>query len=632
MKKRKLSRIIAVAIIAALTMTSFIGCGNESSKTATSSSSAEEIQDSIAGVETKLTNAKLDGEEAPVEGTVFRTMFTFTPPPAGHGNPLVNGGPDWSMEPILYDYFCDYSPQPEKTFKPSLLESYDFTDKVLTLKLRENLKWSDGSPITADDLLCDLYIDMTINKIAYYGDSVTKTDDRTVTIKFNTDSPLILDYVLKSPMRFSKKEYGKFSEEYKQVFESMRQLKDDGNYSFTKEGDEKISNVTTEINNYLPDVKSIVTSGPYVVETVTSSEMIFKRNPYYRNPLKIEKIQAMRPTSNESQAVSVMNKDFDGEGMGLSTDMAKKVAENNKDTIRQMVIPEYSELGFCFNVNKAPTDDVKVRKAIAYIIDKASIAPVSEPGMRLGDEYAVGLPPSIRDKYFDKEFLDTLENYTMDTKKAEELLKDAGWSKKGDKWVDANGESPEIKIAGVGEFPAYVVMGEAAANMLKDFGLNASFTPKESAAYSDYAISGDASMVIDGFGSTTSTQHPFEAYDALGWYGKRMNIKDVDKGEQVYKNAVTGEDFKYSEKSRELFQAKDDKEISEKAKEFAKFFNDSMWFCPITEKYYIYRIHNDKLSMAPAETGKELSDFYWSGTTSALLGKMLKAGQVYYVK
>lgn len=631
MKKRKLSRIIAVAIITALTATSFIGCGNSDSST-NSASSSQEVQDSIAGVETKLTNAKLDGDEAPVEGTVLTTMLTFTPPPAGHGNPAVNGGPDWSMEPIMYDYLCDYSPQPEKTFKPSALESYDFTDKVLTMKLKDNLKWSDGSEITADDLLCTIYIDMTINKTAYYGESITKVDDKTIKIKYNTDSPLILDYILKSPLRYSRKDYGKFADQYKQVFETMRTVKDDGNYTMTKEGDEKISNITTEFNNYLPDVKTIMTSGPYMVTTVTSSEMVFERNPYYRTPLKIEKIKGIRPTSTESQAVSVMNKDYDAEGMGLSADMAKKVAENNKDTIRQMVVPEYSELGFCFNINKAPTDDVNVRKAIAYIIDKQSIAPVSEPGMRVGDQYAVGLPPSIRDKYFDQDFLDTLEDYTVNTEKAEELLKDAGWSKKGDKWVDKNGESPEIKIAGVGEFPAYVVIGEAAANMLNEFGLNATFTPKESAAYSDYAISGDASMVIDGFGSTTSTQHPFEAYDAISWYGKRMNIKDVDKGEQVYKDPVTGEDFKYSEESKKLFQAKNDEEIAEYAKPFAKFFNDAMWFCPITEKYYIYRIHNEKLSMAPAETGKELSDFYWSGTTSALLGKMLKAGQVYYVK
>ena len=169
-----------------------------------------------------------------------------------------------------------------------------------------------------------------------------------------------------------------------------------------------------------------------------------------------------------------------------------------------MVVPEFSSLGFEMNTKNYPTDDVNVRKAIAYIIDTEQIAPVSEPGMVKGDEYAVGLPPSIRDKYLSKDFLSTLNNYDSNYEKAEECLKAAGWSKKGEKWVDAKGESPEIVIAGVGEYPAYVVMGEAAANMLNEFGLNASYTSKEAAAYNDYCTSGQGNMTVDGFASATA--------------------------------------------------------------------------------------------------------------------------------
>lgn len=629
MKKGKILGLISEAIII-IVLTSFIGCDYDVASS--NLNNAEEYDGSIMGIKTKLTNAKLDGKEASVDGTVLTTTLTFTPPPAGHGNPAVNGGPDWSMEPILFDYLCGYSLQPEKTFKPSLLESYEFKDKVLTLKLKEGLKWSDGSPMTADDLLCTIYIDMTINKIAYYAESVIELNDTTIQIIYNTESPLILDYILKSPLKYPKKEYGKYGEEYKKAFETMRATKENGNYAFTKEGENYISSIVEEFNNYLPDIKTIMCSGPYVVKTITSSEMIFERNPNYRISMKIEKIKAIRPTSSESTAVAILNKEYDAEGMGLSKDMAKKVAENNKDTIRQMIIPEYSQVGFCFNVTKAPTDDINLRKAIAYVIDKKAIAPISEPGMEVGDQYAVALPPSVRDKYLDKDFLDSLEDYTMNKEKAEELLKDGGWQKKDDKWINKDGESPEIKIAGVTEFPAHVVMGESAAKMLKDFGLNAIFTPKESAAYNEYAVSGDASIIIDGFGSTQNSQHPFEAYDALSWYGKRMNIKDADKGEQVYKDEVSNKKFKYSENLLKLFESKDDAAITENTKEFAKFYNDEMRYLPITEKYYIYRIHNEKLSMAPAETGKELADFYWSGTTSSLLGKMLRDGQVYYVK
>jgi len=627
MKKTKLTKMLAVTMVVAMTATSLAGCGSDSEKKTTVS-----VEDSVTQVKTTLTNAKLEGEKADPAGTVLTTMVSFTPAPAGHGNPAVNGGPDWSMEPIIYDYLCDYSSQPEKTFKPSLLEKYEFKDKVLTLTLKKDLKWSDGSPINADDLICNTFMDMTINKVAYFGDSVTKKDDLTVEIKYNKDAKLLLDYILKSSLKYPASQYGKWADQFKIAFESKRELKDNKDYKFTTEGDKMVADATTEFNKYLPSIFEIKCSGAYVPTTVTSAEMVFEQNKYFRNKLQIEKIKGIRPTSTESTAVSIMNKEYDAEGMGLSPDMALKVAENNKETIRQMVVPEFSSIGFCFNVNKAPTNDVKVRKAIAYIIDKAQIAPVSEPGMRLGDEYAVGLPPSIRDKYLSKDFLGTLDNYSLDLEKAEDLLKEAGWKEKKGKWVDGNGESPEIKIAGVGEYPAYVVIGEAAANMLKDFGLNATFTPKEAAAYNDYAISGDASMVIDGFASTQNTQHPFEAYDAISWYGKRMNLKFPTTGGNIFKNDETGEDFNYSEKSNELFNADSDEKVTESTEEFAQFFNDNMWFVPITEKFYVFRIHNPKLSMAAAPTSEELKDFYWSGTTSAILGKTLRAGELYYIK
>lgn len=630
MKRNKLKTIISISMVLALSLTSLVGCGNTNKDSETNS---ESILDSVVSVETVLKNAKLEGEKADVEGTVLSTSVYFTPGAAAHGNPAVNGGPEWSMEPLIYDYLCDYSSKPEKTFKPSLLESYDFTDGLLTLKLKDNLKWSDGSDMTSDDLMCNLFIDMTVNNIAYYAESVTQVDNLTVQIKYIKDAQLLLDYILKTALKYPKSEYGEFAAAFQESFENNREIDENGNYKFTEEGDTKNSETTTSLNNYLPDLMSIKCSGAYVPVSMTSSEMIFEQNQYYRIPLYIEKIRGIRPTSTESNALAISNGDYDAEGMGLSPDLAKKVAENNSDTIRQILVPEFSTVGFCMNVQKYPSSDVNVRKAIAYIIDIEQIAPVSEPGMVKGDEYAVCLPPSVRDKYLSEDFLSTLDDYSYNLEKAAECLEAAGWSKKGNQWVDANGDSPEIIIAGAGEYPNHVVLAEAAANMMKDFGLNAKFTPKEAAAYNDYVATGDAHMSVDNFGGTINTQHPHEAYSGIWWYGKRgMNLEFPEKGELVWKNEETGEDFNYSQKMTELFDAGTDEEISKVTQEFAQFFNDNVWFIPVTEKNYIFRIHNPKLSMPEAEAGVETNNFYWSGTTSAILGKAIRSEELYYIK
>lgn len=629
MKRNKLKQLIALTMTVALTASIFVGCKSSG----TESQTAEQIMDEVVSVKTTMTNAKLAGEKADAKGTTLSTTVYFTPGAAAHGNPAVNGGPEWSMEPIIYDYLTDYSSKPEKTFKPSLLESYEFKDKVLTLKLKKDLKWSDGSDITIDDLMCNLFMDMTVNNIAYYAESVKKVDDLTIQVKYVKDATLLLDYILKTALKYPVSNYGEFAKEYQDVFENYRVIGDNRNYKFTEEGDKKVAEATKALNNYLPDLMSIKVSGAYVPKTMTSAEIIFEQNPYYRVPLHIEKIIGIRPTSTESNALAISNGDYDAEGMGLSPDMALKVAQNNKDTIRQIVVPEFSAVGFCMNTQKYPTNDVNVRKAIAYIIDIAQIAPVSEPGMVKGDEYAVALPPSVRDKYLSKDFLNTLENYDVNLDKAKEYLEKAGWTKKADQWVDKDGQSPEIIIAGAGEYPNHVVIAEATTNMMKDFGLNAVFTPKEAAAYNDYVASGDAHMTVDNFGGAISTQHPNESYSGIWWYGKRgMNLKFPEQGELIWKDEETGEDFNYSQHMTKLFEAGTDEEISAVTEEFAKFFNDNVWFIPVTEKNYIFRIHNPELSMPEAETGVVTNNFYWSGTPSAILGKAIRSEELYYVK
>ncbi|WP_291648271.1 ABC transporter substrate-binding protein [Clostridium sp.] len=629
MRKNKLKKLIAFTVVLTLSTSVFIGCKNNEP----GNTDADSIMDSVISVETALKNARVEGDIADSKGTELSTTVYFTPGAAAHGNPAVNGGPEWSMEPIIYDYLCDYSSKPEKTFKPSLLESYEFKDKVLTLKLKDGLKWSDGSDITIDDLMCNLFVDMTVNNIAYYAESVKKIDDLTIQVKYIKEATLLLDYILKTALKYPVSNYGEFAKEYQDAFENYRIVDEKGNYKFTEEGDKKVSDATSDLNKYLPDLMSIKVSGAYVPKTMTSAEMIFEQNPYYRVPLHIEKIRGIRPTSTESNALAISNGDYDAEGMGLSPDLALKVAENNKETIRQIVVPEFSTVGFCMNTQKYPSNDVNVRKAIAYIIDIEQIAPVSEPGMVKGDEYAVALPPSVRDKYLSKDFLNSLENYDVNLEKAEEYLEKAGWSKKANQWVDENGESPEIIVAGAGEYPNHVVIAEAATNMMKDFGLNAVFTPKEAAAYNDYVASGDAHMTVDNFGGAISTQHPHEAYSGIWWYGKRgMNLKFPEQGELIWKNEETNKDFNYSEKMTELFDAATDEEISSVSEEFAKFFNDNVWFIPVTEKNYIFRIHNPKLSMPEAETGVETNNFYWSGTPSAILGKSIRSEELYYIK
>lgn len=626
-----IKRTMMAAAVAGMILT---GCGNAASGSGGSEGggeSAEAIETALS-VETTLTNTKLEGEKDENSRTVT-TLLEFTPEPAGHGHPYVEGGPNWSLQPLIYETLCDYSSQPETTFKPQLLESYTWEDQVLTMKLKEGLQYSDGSEINADELLNNMYMDLSNQQLLMYAESIEKVDDLTVRVTYTKNSSLIVTYLLKSLLMFPSSEYGQWAAVYQDIFENMRELNDEGDYSMTEEGQKLFDETTLDCNNYLPKMTEIKTSGAYQIETVTSDEITLKANPYYRNQLDIDTIVGIRQSSTEAFQIAVQNKEMDLEAGGLSTDLALTVAKQNKDTIRQVGIPAFSQWGFCMNVNKAPTDKLEVRQAIAYIIDTEQIAPASEPGMIVADQYATAMPLSLRDKYLSEEDLASMTKYDLNLEKATELLESVGWTKQGNQWVDETGAVPEIIIGGIGSYQVELIMGEAAANMLQEFGIKASFVSKEVSAYSDYSQSGQAHMIIDGFGSAQSTQHPYEVYAGIWWFGKRMNLTFPEAGEKlVWKDDVTGEDFHYEDVVNELKLANTEEEISAAALKLAKFHNDNLWYIPVTDQCFIYRIHNDKLSLPAVETGEAVSDFVWSGTSSVVLGKLIHSGEMYYVK
>lgn len=624
-KRMKWKALVSMLLAAAMLCSLLAGCksaddpGNDTPKTALS-------------VETKLTDTKLEGEKDETK-TTLTTLLTFTPEPAGHGHPTVEGGPDWSTQPLIYESLCDYSSQPTTTFKPQLLESYTREGKVLTLKLREGLKYSDGSPITADDLLNNMYMDMSVQQLMVYAETMEKLDDLTVRVTYTKESDLIMTYLLKSLLMYSYSEYGKWGDIYRDIFENMRELNDEGDYKLTDEGQKLYDETVLDCNNYLPRMTEIKTSGPYYISTVTSDEITLSANPYYRNELDIKTIVGIRQSSSEAFQIAVQNKEMDLEAGGLSTDLALTIAEQNKDTIRQVGVPACSQWGFCMNVNKAPTDKLEVRQAIAYIVDVEQIAPASEPGMIAADEYATSLPYMLRDKYLSEEQLATLTSYKLNLEKAAELLESIGWTKQGNQWVDETGAVPEIEITGIGSYQVCLIMGEAAANELNEFGIKASFVSKEASAYNDYAQSGQAHMVIDGFGSAQSTQHPYEDFSGIWWYGKRMNLTFPPNGEKlVWKDDVTGEDFHFQDVTDAVKMASSDEEASELVYQVAQFFNHNVWYIPVTDQCFIYRIHNDKLSMPSVKTGEPVYDYVWSGNSSIVLAKLIHSGELYFVK
>ncbi|MEM9137546.1 MAG: ABC transporter substrate-binding protein, partial [Cyanobacteria bacterium P01_F01_bin.42] len=155
---------------------------------------------------------------------------------------------------------------------PALAESWVFSEdqKEITFTLRENLKWSDGEPLTVDDVLFtynDIYFNEKIPtdtrdllRIGKEGKlpSVTKVDQQRV--KFAIPEPFapFLRYTGIGLMPKHK------------LAEIVSQEDEEGNSAF-------ISELGVGTNP-----QEIIVPGPYTIDSYRTGErVILKRNPHY---------------------------------------------------------------------------------------------------------------------------------------------------------------------------------------------------------------------------------------------------------------------------------------------------------------------------------------------------------------
>lgn len=574
-----------------------------------------------------------------VDTTKTLTTFVNTqPPPAFHGNPFDDvAGLNWSVQPFLFEPLTDYSALPEKEYRPAALESFKMEGKTLTMVLRDGLKWSDGSPLTVDDVLTSLYMQAAKGTLWQVAESVEKVDERTLVVEFVNESPLNLNLILPTYIMTPAATYGDFAAELRDYVEQYRVWDEaTGRYKFDAAGQDVINDINTRLGNYKPDpLKDVLFSGPYVLTGVTSAEMIFEANPHYYMEVKIPKIRALRSAGGESFATAVLEEAFTVENGGLSPEMTQQVENKFKDKLRTIFIPEFSQIGYLFNYQKYPFNIPEVRKAFAYMMDRETLIKLAEPGSFVSDTHATGMLPSLIPAYSSQAFLDSLTDYSYNPAKAEELLTSIGWKKVNGKWANENGEVVRIELVTIGSWPSLMFPSEAYATMLKEAGFEVEFKPMEFAAMIDYMNKGEHQIASYFVPSMSTYAHPWEVYNQayLGAYAGRMNLPQLEPGEdRILKAPSTGKEYNVTQLLARLYEATDPDEVRSITEDLMTLTNDLVPFIPLIEKTAPLRIYDPKLSAAEGELGKPQSDFFWYGNLNNMLTKQLRAGELYFVK
>ncbi len=342
-----------------------------------------------------------------------------------------------------------------------------------TFTLREELKWSDGKPITANDFVYSwnrAISEETAADYAYMFESiegysegrlnVTAPDERTLVVKLISVTPYFLELC---------------------AFPTFFPVREDI--------------VESAPDTWTLSPETYIGNGAYMLqEWVHDSYMILKKNPNYWNATEItgpETIKFMLMSDDNAILAAFRN----GEILfadSLPTDEIDAWKDKPEFNIQGQLGTYY----ISFNTEKPPLNNPMIRKALVLAIDRDYI--VTNIGKAGQQPAGAFIPTGLSDADPTEEFREvggdyydpSQEGYQANLEQAKKLLLDAGYP---------NGEGiPTIEYL-YNEGSGHQLIAEAVQSMWKDIGINVTLASQEWNTFLNTRKNGEYYMARNGW-------------------------------------------------------------------------------------------------------------------------------------
>jgi len=336
--------------------------------------------------------------------------------------------------------------------------------RTITFKLKPNLKWADGKPLTSADVL-------------YTWQLVTDDNTRT---PYGSDYKLVIKAEAPDPQTFQ----ATYSEPFAPALESWAGLHILPRHLL------KGQDINTTSFARKP-----VGSHYYKLENWSNGERItLVKNPYAtQGQPKIDRLLSRFIPDSAAQFLELLADNIDV--MNLDPIQYARVIPARSDISNKIAL--YKELGsqytyLGFNLKHKPFDDLKVRLAINYAINKQELI----DGVLLG----LGLPVSSPYKPGTRWSNPALTPYAYDPNKALALLKEAGYEDHDrDGILDKDGKPLAFEIL-TNQNPQRVMSAVLIQRRLKEIGIDVKIRQLEWATFiSRFIKTGDFDVVVLGW-------------------------------------------------------------------------------------------------------------------------------------
>ncbi|MQY15835.1 hypothetical protein SRB5_60260 [Streptomyces sp. RB5] len=458
----------------------------------------------VAGVPGLAACSKADPKDDDKKSSgEFHGAYPFNKPPDGHFN--RGGGPNGLAPVAMYlldGPYSDLIHMPgalweweAKKWVYYLAESSEFSAdfSTFTVKLRAGLKWSDGKELTSQDYLTTMYVQWIQNSPSWASiDKIEAPDKQTFVVTLKSPAAIIDRYILKSAV-IDTGTYGDFANRAKALVESGK----------ATDSPEAVA-LNKEFNAFRP--KGIVASGPFTVDpkliTAAKLTLVKNENGYRAGDVKFDKIILFNGETPDV-APLVESKDVDYATHGFTPAQEKAFESVGYRIMRP---PTYSGPALFINHDKVKAfSDKRARQALAHVIKRGDAGAVALGDSGKAVDFMAGFSDVQVPDWLSAEDQGKLNKYENDLAKAEDLLTQAGWKKKGDSWQTPDGKTAEFVISYPSDFADWSAAGDNVAEQLSDFGIKVTPKGQKFESYNPEVDKGNFELAIHAWGAS---QHP----------------------------------------------------------------------------------------------------------------------------
>ena len=390
--------------------------------------------------------------------------------------------------------------------------SNDFTSVALTV--RDGVKWSDGSTLTADDVAYSYQIMKDNKGVNYYALPITavSVNGSVVTVKFDGSQYVNRTKILSGTQVINKKQWSAMADPSKDT------------------------------------VADPIGTGPYKIKSVTPSTVTLSvRSDYWGGEPKVKEIRATTYSGNDTQLAALTSGATDWSYEFLANAKTTFVAKD-PDHFKLWFPPALSADGLWINTTRKPFDNPHLRRAMSQVINREDVFVQGSAGyFKPKVDNITGIPTPSGNAFIAPEYKDKKAETDVATAKKE--LTDNGFTYDGNTLKDPTGKPVTITLTDPADWNDYQTSLTIIKDNLATIGITATVDKANQDAWFDAIGKGnfDAAMHWSNGGAT-----PYDMYEnimngaqlrpigetATGNYG-RFDSPEATQALKDYANATS---------------------------------------------------------------------------------------------